>query len=214
MTNNTKTINQNSAITKLTVTAMLAAVAVGLQYLEFPVPLVPSFLKMDLSDIPELIGAFIVGPFGGALIALLKNLIHLPATQTAGVGELANFLLGAVFSLTAGAIYKRNKTKKSAILACFCGTFAMAAVSFPINLWIVYPFYAKLFGGMDTILGLYKTILPASDTLPKSLLIFNIPFTLVKGVLCSVVTILVYKPLSNLIKQMNKQINGKRKPAA
>ncbi len=73
---------------------------------------------------------------------------------------------------------------------------------------------AKLFGGMDTILGLYKTILPASDTLPKSLLIFNIPFTLVKGVLCSVVTILVYKPLSNLIKQLNKQINGKRKPAA
>ncbi len=126
-------------ITKLTITAMLAAVAVVLQYLEFGVPLVPAFLKMDLSDIPELIGAFIIGPFGGALIALLKNLIHLPATQTAGVGELANFLLGAVFSLTAGAIYKRNKTKKSAILACFCGTFAMAAVSFPINLWIVYP---------------------------------------------------------------------------
>ncbi|MBR4743603.1 MAG: ECF transporter S component [Oscillospiraceae bacterium] len=205
------TSTNRSNLTKLVVTALLAAVAVALQYLEFPVPLVPSFLQMDLSDIPELIGAFIVGPVGGVVVALLKNLIHLPVTKTAGVGELANFLLGAAFAFTAGIIYKRHKTKKTALIACCCGTVAMAAVSFPINYFIVYPFYAKLFGGMEPILGMYQAILPYADTLPKALLIFNVPFTLVKGILCVIVTMLVYKPLSNLINELNKKITGGKK---
>ncbi len=131
-----KSPNKSNA-TKLVVTAMLAAVAVVLQYLEFPVPLVPVFLKMDLSDIPELIGAFVIGPFGGVIIALVKNLVHLIVSQSGFVGELANFLLGAVFSLTAGFIYKRHKTKKTALAACRIASFARARSSNPVNLWRV-----------------------------------------------------------------------------
>ena len=103
--------SEKTNVTKLTIIAMLAAVAVVLQYLEFGVPLVPAFLKMDLSDIPELIGAFVIGPFGGVLICLVKNLVHLLVSSSGFVGELSNFMLGAVFSLVAGFIYRRRKTK-------------------------------------------------------------------------------------------------------
>ncbi len=211
------TINQTSAektnVTKLTIMAMLAAVAVVLQYLEFVVPLVPSFLKMDLSDIPELIGAFIIGPLGGVVICLVKNLVHLIVSQSGFVGELSNFLLGAVFSLVAGLVYKKHKTKKVAFLACIAAAFAMAAVSLPTNYYIVYPIYASLFGGMETILGLYKAILPSVNTLWKALLIFNVPFTFVKGLLCVFVTMLIYKPLSRLFVQMNNAINNRSRKA-
>ena len=211
MTKTAPQSTQKSNLTKLVVTAMLAAVAVVLQYLEFPVPLVPSFLKMDLSDIPELIGAFVIGPFGGVVIALVKNLVHLLVSQSGFVGELANFLLGAAFSLTAGFIYQRHKTKKTALIACISAAVVMAAVSVPVNYYIVYPIYAQLFGGMQTILALYKAILPSADTLLKALLIFNVPFTLIKGLLCAAATMLIYKPLSNLFVKMNAAINSRHK---
>ena len=202
---------EKTNVTKLTIIALLAAVAVVLQYLEFGVPFVPSFLKMDLSDIPELIGAFIIGPMGGVVICLVKNLVHLLVSQSAFVGELSNFLLGTVFCVVAGLIYKHKKTKATARVACLLGALAMAIVSLPINYFIVYPIYAQLFGGMETILGLYQAILPAADSLWKALLIFNVPFTLVKGLLCSLVTMLIYKPLSRLFVQMNNAINRGRR---
>lgn len=244
--------NQTAVLTKMTVIAMLSAVAVALQYLEFPLPmLIPPFIKLDFSDIPELIGAFIVGPGGGVLIALIKNLIHSAVSQSFGVGELSNFLLGAAFAFTAGMIYKHHKTKKGAVIGCIAGSVVMAVVSLITNYLIIYPVYSHVSGssslvvtvrymigliresgdlsaketfsrvheiiyhsdGMNQIVGMYKTILPSSDTLEKSLLIFNLPFTLVKGILCSAVTVFVYKPLSNLIKELNKKItaNSKKK---
>ena len=204
--------NNKSNVTKLVITAMLAAVAFALQYIEVSIPLVPSFLKLDFSDIPELIGAFVIGPMGGAAICLIKNLLHLPFTSSVGVGEFANFLLGAAFSIVAGWIYKRNKTKKTALIACLAGALGMALVCIPLNYFIVYPFFAKLWanGNMDIIINMYKAILPASDTLLKCLLIFNVPFTLAKGLICAAVTMLIYKPLSNLFVKLNNQINKKR----
>ncbi len=204
--------NSKSNVTKLVITAMLSAVAFALQYIEVSIPLVPSFLKLDFSDIPELIGAFVIGPMGGAAICLVKNLLHLPFTSSVGVGELANFLLGAVFSASAGWIYKRHKTKKTALFACITGAALMALVCIPLNYFIVYPFFAKLWanGNMDIIINMYKAILPASDTLLKCLVIFNVPFTLLKGLICAAITMLIYKPLSNLFVKLNTQINRKR----
>lgn len=201
---------KKSNIAKLTVIAMLSAVGVVLQYLEFSVPFVPAFLKLDFSDIPELIGAFLLGPVGGVVICLVRNAVHLLVSQSAFIGELSNFILGAAFAVTAGLIYKTHKTKKGALAACLCGALVMAAVSVPSNYFIIYPVYAELFGGMETILGLYQTILPAANTLLKALLIFNVPFTLVKGLLCAVITMLIYKPLSRLFVQMNNAMRRHR----
>ena len=201
---------KKSNVVKLAIIAMLSAVGVVLQYLEFSVPFVPVFLKLDFSDIPELIGAFLLGPVGGVVICLVRNAVHLLVSQSAFIGELSNFILGASFAICAGLIYKTHKTKKGALLACLCGAVVMAAVSVPSNYFIIYPVYAQLFGGMETILGLYQTILPAADTLLKALLIFNVPFTLVKGLLCAAVTMVIYKPLSRLFTQMNTAMRRHR----
>ena len=210
----TKTTNNKLITTKLTVTAMLTAVAVVLQYIEVSIPIVPSFLKLDFSDIPELIGSFVIGPLWGVIICLLKNLIHLPFTSSVGVGEFSNFILGAIFVFVAGMIYKYHKSKKGALVACVCGALAMAVMSIVTNYFIVYPIYAQLWAGgdMNVIINMYKALLPVSDTLMKSLLIFNLPFTFAKGIIVAAITMFIYKPLSNLIVKMNNSLN-KRKNA-
>ena len=208
----TKT-NQKTLTTKLAVTAMLTAIAVALQYIEFSLPIVPSFRKLDFSDLPELIGTFVLGPWWALAICFLKNLIHIPFGTSGGVGELSNFLLGATFVVVAGLIYQHKKTRKTALIACLSGAAAMAVMSFPTNYFIVYPAYAQMwFGGtLDPVIGMYRALLPAADTLEKALLFFNLPFTLVKGLLVSLITMFIYKPLSNLIVRMNESLSGRKK---
>lgn len=99
--------------TKITVTALLTAVAIALQYIEVPIPLVPSFLKLDFSDLPELIGAFVLGPQYGIIICLLKNLIHLPVSSSMFVGEFSNFILGAILYLLQALFISITKLKKA-----------------------------------------------------------------------------------------------------
>ena len=182
----------------LTGCGMLAAAAIALQYIEIPIPIIPSFIKLDFSDLPELIGAFAYGPLAGVLIALIKNLIHLAVSQSGYIGELSNFILGAVFSLVAGIIYKKNKTKRGALIGEIVGALCMAAISFPSNKFIVYPFYYN-FMDKAAVLGMYQAILPSTKSIDQALLIFNVPFTLVKGLICVGITMLIYKPLSPIL---------------
>ena len=111
---------------KLTVTAMLSAVAFVLMFIEFPIPaLIPSFVKMDISDLPELLAAFSLGPVYGVTVTFLKNLLHIliKGTSSAYVGELFNFLMGSVFAFTAGIIYQRKKSRATALLGAVAGAF-------------------------------------------------------------------------------------------
>ena len=105
----TKSTSKPSAARRLTGIAMLSAVAFALQFLEFPIPIMPAFIKLDFSDLPELLAAFAYGPLAGVAVAGIKNLIHLPLSSSMYVGELSNFLLGAVLSVAAGAIYKAGR---------------------------------------------------------------------------------------------------------
>ena len=185
-------------IRRLTSTAVLAALATALMFLEFSVPLVPSFLKYDFSDLPALIAAFGVGPLAGVAVELIKNLIHLPMTGTGGVGELANFLVGASFVLPAGLVYQFVKGRKGALIGALCGAVCAALLSLPVNYWLTYPVYTK-FMPMDVILGLYQAINPAATTLWRALLMFNLPFTLIKCLINVVITFIVYKKISPLM---------------
>lgn len=179
---------------------MLTAAAVVLQYIEFAIPIMPSFIKLDFSDLPELIGAFAYGPLAGIIIALLKNLIHMAVSQSGFIGELSNFLLGAVFAGVAGVVYKKNQTKKGALLGGLLGAACMAAVSLPSNLFIIYPLYYNVMGFPEpAILGMYQALLPAVKNMVQALLIFNVPFTLIKGLICVGVSMLIYKPLSPIL---------------
>ncbi len=200
MTSTTAVPSTNrSRIRFLAVTAVLSAVAFVLQYFEFAIPLMPSFIKLDFSDLPPLIGAFALGPMCGIVSELVKNLIHSMVSQSFGIGEISNFLLGAVFTGVAGFIYKRNKTKKGAIIASIAGAVAMALFSFPSNLFVVYPVYYN-FMPKETIVQAYQLIVPSVKSIEQCLLLFNVPFTFVKGMLDVVLTMLVYKKISPILK--------------
>ena len=188
---------------RLAVTAMLSAVAFILMFIEFPIPaLIPSFVKLDISDLPELLAAFSLGPVYGVAVTFLKNLLHIvfKGTSSAYVGELCNFLLGAVFSLVAGFIYQRAKSRKSALIGAIIGAVLMAIVSVPMNYYVVYPAYVVCYGmPLEAIIGMYQAILPSADSLIKCLTIFNMPFTFCKGMLDVLLCFLIYKPLSPLL---------------
>ena len=165
----------------LTVAAMLSAVAFILMFIEFPIPmLIPSFV----------------------VISFMKNLLHIviKGTSTACVGELCNFMLGAVFSAVAGVVYKHHKSRKTAIIGAIAGAAAMAVFSVPSNYFITYPAYVTFYHmPLEAILGMYQAILPSADSLIKCLVIFNMPFTLVKGLLDAALCLLIYKPLSPIL---------------
>ena len=192
--------NKTTNIRKLTGTAMLGAVAAVLMYMEFPIPIMPSFVKLDVSELPALLAAYAYGPVSGIAVCLIKNLIKLPSTSTAAVGELFNFVMGALFVGVAGLIYKRNKTRKGAIVGALLGALVMAVVSVPYNYFIVYPAYVVMYHlPLDAIIGMYQAINPNVNGLLACLLVFNLPFTFVKGALDAVLCFLFYKPLSPIL---------------
>ena len=196
---NNDTTNRNG-IRYLTVTAMLSAVAYVLMFIDFPIPfLIPSFIQMDISELPALVGAFAFGPVCGVLICLVKNLLHLFITSTGGVGELCNFLLGATFVLAAGLIYKHKKSKKNALIGALVGAVLMGIISVPLNYFLTYPIYYN-FMSKEAILEAYRAIIPSMKNILQCLICFNMPFTIAKGLICTGVTMLIYKHLSPILK--------------
>lgn len=183
----------------MAVIAMLAAVSFVLMLFDFSVPLMPSFIKMDLSELPALVGAFALGPVSGVAVCLVKNLLHLFVTSTGGVGELSNFMLGAVFTGVAGWLYQRNKTRKGAFIGALAGAVCMAVVSVFSNYYIVYPVYTA-FMPMEGIIAAYQAIYSGIDNLWKALILFNMPFTFVKGMLVTAVTFLIYKKIAPVLR--------------
>lgn len=188
---------------KLAVAGMLSAAAFVLMYVEFPIPaLIPAFIKLDVSDLPELLAAFSLGPVWGVVVTLLKNVLFsiLHGTSSNYVGELCNFLLGSVFAFTAGVIYHRGKSRKTALIGAVAGAALMALISIPVNYFVVYPAYVRVYGlPMPAIIGMYQAINPAADNLMKCLVLFNLPFTFFKGMLDVALCFLIYKPLSPLL---------------
>ena len=188
---------------KLTSVAMLSAVSTVLMFFSFNVPLMPSFIKMDLSELPALIAAFTFGPISGVTVCFIKNLVNVFFTTTGGVGEISNFLLGAMFVAPAGFIYQKMKTKKGAMIASVVGAATMAGLSVFTNYYVVYPVYSNLMAPMEAILGAYRAINPNVETLIDALLWFNMPYTFIKGMLSVVITMFIYKPLAPILRGKN-----------
>lgn len=191
-----KSINTKS----IAVMGIMSAIGFILMVLEFPLPfIIPPFIKFDFSELPAIITAFALGPVQGIVVCLVKNLLHLFITSTAGVGELSNFILGAIFVGSAGLIYKYKKNRTGALVGSLLGAVLMAVISIATNYFITYPFYTN-FMPMEGIIGAYQAILPAADSLLKCLVIFNLPFNFVKGIIDAVICFVVYKKLSPILK--------------
>lgn len=183
----------------LTMTAVLSAIAFVLAFFEFPVPLSPSFARMDLSDLPALIGAFAYGPVSGVLIELVKNALQLLTSSTGGIGELANFIMGSSFVVAAGLIYKHHKTKKTAILACLIASVIMGVVATVVNYFILLPVF-EAFMPLDQLIASFGEFMPFIKTKLDVVLFNAFPFNFLKGIGISIVTMLLYKRLTPILK--------------
>lgn len=182
--------------------SVLSAMAFILMYIDFPLPIFPSFLKIDFSDVPALLGAFAMGPIAGVVIELLKNLliIALKGTQTGFIGELANFIVGAALVGTAGVLYKHSKTRKNAIISIIAGIIVMSAVASVTNYYIFLPLYETvLHFPISAIVAEGAKIFKGITDLNSFVVYSILPFNLFKGALVAIITILVYKKLSPIL---------------
>jgi len=191
----TSTTKPRLSVATMTRIAILAAAASILFLIEIPIV---AFYKLDLSNIPVLLGAFSMGPVPGVIILALKSAIGLLHSSSAGVGELADFVMGAALVIPASVIYHRNKNRKNAIIGMAIGTVCMVIVGVLMNKWVMLPFYMGAFHmDMD---GIIKAAGVAGvDSEWKLLLLVTGPFNLLKGVVLSIVTALIYKPLSPIL---------------
>ena len=191
----------NYGVRFTTMTAMLSAIAFILMYLEIPLPMImPDFIKFDFSDLPALIGTFAFGPVSGVIICLIKNLLHLMVSKSMFVGELSNFILGCAFVIPAGLIYHFKKTKMGGLLGGVAGAIFMGVFSVASNYFIVYPVYYKVAMPEEVILGAYQAIIPAMKSILQCLVCFNLPFTIVKGLISVAICMVFYKPISLVLK--------------
>lgn len=190
---------------KLAMIGMFSAIAMILHVLDFPIFFAPGFYKMDFSELPVLIGSFAFGPVAGVMMEFVKILLKLcvKGTSTAFIGDLANFVVGCSLILPASAVYSFKKTKKSAIIACITGTLVMTVFGTAFNAVYLLPAFSKFYGmPMDAILAMGTEVNPLAKE--GSIISFVVacvaPMNLIKGTLVSVVTLLIYKPLSPIIK--------------
>ena len=190
-------VSQCSNTRRMVWTALLSSLSAVLMYLDMAIPVFPTFLKMDLSDLPALIAAFTWGPAAGVIVELIKNLIHAFTTSTAGIGEAANFLIGSALVVPAGMIYRQFRTKKGALAGLIAGTLIMALTAALANYFLLLPFYAKLIP-LEKIIDLSSRILPAVHDKFTLVLYAILPFNLLKGTLVSLLTLWLYKRISSL----------------
>ena len=196
--------NTNNKTRKLVEIGMLGAIATVLMLFEFPIPFIaPPFYELDFSEVPVLVGAFALGPMAGATIELVKILINLliNGTATAFVGEIGNYLLGCSFIIPAALIYKKHKTKKNALIAMIIGTIVMTVFGCFLNAYVLLPTYATAFGmPIDAIVGMGSAINANINDVMTFVIIAVAPFNIIKGIVVSLITLLIYKHISPILK--------------
>lgn len=197
----TNTSNKTRTLVEI---GMLGAIATVLMLFEFPIPFIaPPFYEMDLSEVPVLVGAFALGPLAGATIELIKILINLliNGTATAFVGEIGNYLIGCAFIIPASIIYKRHKSKRNALAGMIIGTITMTVFGCFLNAYVLLPTYAAAFGmPIDTIIGMGSSINANITNVMTFVVIAVAPFNIIKGIVVSLITMLIYKHISPILK--------------
>lgn len=190
-------LGSTKALTKISI---LSVIAYLIMFLEIPVMFFPGFLKIDLSDIPALVGAFAMGPAAGIMIELIKNILHfITKTTTGGVGELANFLVGIALIVPAAIAYRQYQSKKAAVVGVIIGTIVMGITGGLANYYILLPFYAKIMP-MEQIIAWSAAANGAIVDMKTLIFYAIIPFNILKGIVVAVITSMLYKKLSPILK--------------
>ena len=197
---------------KIAMIGMFSALATILMLFEIPMPFAPSFYKLDFSEVPVLVGTFAFGPVAGVMIEFVKILLKLiiKGTSTAFVGELANFVVGCSFALPASIIYIIKKTRKNAIIGCAVGTVILTIVGTSFNAVYLLPKFAELYGmPLEALIGMGTAINPRITNIVNFVVLAVAPLNIIKGVSVSLITMLIYKKLSPILKSVT--VGGKKK---
>ena len=205
--NGIKFSSDKTKINKLVIMAMFSAVAAVLMYVEFPITFIaPAFYEMDLSEVPVMIGSFMLGPCAGVIMEAVKVLLKLDlkGTSTAFVGDFANFILGCALVVPASVLYHTKKTKKRAVIGLVTGGIVLIVSGVFLNALYLLPKYSQLYGmPVETFINMGAAINPAISNIFTFVILAVAPFNLIKATVVGVITMLLYKYLSRLIKVHN-----------
>ncbi|MBQ8173809.1 MAG: ECF transporter S component [Clostridia bacterium] len=196
-------IHTKKTLRYITKIGILSAMAFVLMLFEFPLLfLAPSFYELNFSDVVALVGSFAMGPLAGVLIEFFKILLNIIVTgsDTAFVGEFSNFVMGCALVLPAAFLYQHRKTLRMAVVGMLVGTLVLAVVSGLLNYFVMIPMYSNLYGApIEAIVGMGAKINPAIGNLWTLVLLAVVPFNLIKGVACAILTFFLYKRVSPLL---------------
>ena len=199
--------SSSSKVRYLAVVAILSAISAVLMFFEFPIPFIaPGFYKVDLSEVPVIVGAFAMGPVAGVVIEIIKIILHLftKGTSSAFIGEFGNLAVGIAFVVPASLMYYMKKTKKTAILGLVTGTITTTIVGCLVNAYLLLPFYAAAFGGIDNIIAAGTAVNSSVNSILAFCIVLVAPFNIIKFGIVSVITVLIYHKISYLIKMGNE----------
>lgn len=188
----------------LTMIAMFSAISAVLMVFEIQLPFSPSFVKFDFSDLPVMLGGFLIGPFAGGIIAFMKILLHflLNGTTSFFVGDLSNLLLTLSFVLPASFIYQQKKTKKTTIQGLLVSIICTSLLAIIFNLFLIFPLYLKVLNlKMVDLINMIHVINPLVKDVFTMIVFSLLPFNLFKYSIVSMITMLSYKKLSILFKE-------------
>lgn len=199
-----KFTSEKTKVNKTVIMAMLSAIAVILMYFDFPIPFIaPGFYKIDFSEIPVLIGSFMLGPCAGVIIEAVKVILHfcMKGTTTAFVVDFANFILGCMYVVPAAIIYHTKKTRKMAMISLIAGGVILVIAGMLLNAWYLLPKYSELYGIPLDVLIAMGTKVNASITDVFSFVALAVaPFNIIKALIDGIVTVILYKYLSHQLK--------------
>ena len=188
----------------LTMIAMFSAISAVLMVFEIQLPFSPSFVKFDFSDLPVMLGGFLIGPFAGGIIAFMKILLHflLNGTTSFFVGDLSNLLLTLSFVLPASFIYQQKKTKKTAIQGLLVSIICTSLLAIIFNLFLIFPLYLKVLNlKMVDLINMIHVVNPLVKDVFTMIVFSLLPFNLFKYSIVSTITMLSDKKLSILFKE-------------
>ncbi len=206
---------KNRQVKKITITALLAAICIILYfYIKFPLPIFPSFLEINFSMLPVVLGGYIVGPFYGSIIVVIRFLVKLSITHTAGVGEIADLLIGLSVVLASSLIYRYNRNKKGAIVSLIIASIVWVCVATLLNYSLLVPAYIKLYfnGNLKTFIGMLSVIPSVNETnyMWKYLVFAVIPFNVFLAMIVCLITYFTYKPLSGMINSIGNSVSNNK----
>jgi riboflavin transporter FmnP len=195
----TTTVSRTNQVStkQIAIIGICAAISFVLMFVKFPISYL-GFLELEVSDVPAAIVAIIYGPVSGVLVELIKNVLHLTATSTGMSGELSNFMVSLGFVIPLGLIAKKHKCNKGLILGFIAGTIGLMFMGIVTNYFVTVPLYLSLFGE-EAVMGMVQATIPSIDNIMKLVMIGITPFNMVKGIIISVVSFLLYKSLKDRV---------------